>query len=304
MATELLPPTGSPVTSTAPPSSAATTTTDFPSSAATSFVASTHIAHRGAELSQHVKQVAIPTAILGFFVLALVLYSLYRWLQGTTVHEIICFRRHEPSEILLSPRPQNKGLTALPIHREIRYSVDSSRHPSHVHLARPPHEAPLLPPLKHLTLTTSDPTTCDNTRHAVTKSTTASETHLRKPERVLTGFDRGRSKVQTSSSKDTTKSDFRVGIRESNVDLANGERDIVSPDRWSWTNSQAPPTPRVYAPSLHSSISSLSRFLGVRSWVRSRPWRIDEECPPLPKPTIAKWPSLKNKASFPVLAPR
>lgn len=90
-------------------------------------------------------------------------------------------------------------------------------------------------------------------------------------------------------------------------------------DRWSWTNSQAPPTPRIYAPNNRSSLSSsISKLRGIRSWVRGTTThgnnadgrrRIDEEegggggnGRPSSSGSHSR-PILKNQAAVPVLAP-
>ncbi|KAI6900512.1 hypothetical protein KC318_g10538 [Hortaea werneckii] len=93
-------------------------------------------------------------------------------------------------------------------------------------------------------------------------------------------------------------------------------------DRWSWTNSQAPPTPRIYAPNNRSSLSSISKLRGIRSWVRGTTHgnnadgrrRIDEEQGgaggggggdhgrPSSSGSHSR-PILKNQAAVPVLAP-
>ncbi|KAI7551804.1 hypothetical protein KC331_g2317 [Hortaea werneckii] len=95
-------------------------------------------------------------------------------------------------------------------------------------------------------------------------------------------------------------------------------------DRWSWTNSQAPPTPRIYAPNNRSSLSSsISKLRGIRSWVRGTTTqgnnnadgrrRIDEEQGggggrgedhgrPSSSGSHSR-PILKNQAAVPVLAP-
>lgn len=82
-------------------------------------------------------------------------------------------------------------------------------------------------------------------------------------------------------------------------------------ERWSWTNSQAPSTPRM-RPSSMSSRKSLPKFRSVMSWARGQAERIDEEAPPIPPsplpppmPAIqGPPPVLKNQASKPTLAPR
>ena len=125
---------------------------------------------------------------------------------------------------------------------------------------------------------------------------------------------RSRSRMTQQSSGDTTKSGLAISIREASPD--EGEADLP-PDtpaidgdpqgRWSWTNSQACPTPRMYASSMRSSQSRLPRFRTVSSWVRTQSNRQEDQSharqPPPASPTKLM-PILKNKASMPNLAPR
>lgn len=118
---------------------------------------------------------------------------------------------------------------------------------------------------------------------------------------------------EASSTDPTAKLGLSISIRETpsttNSTTPETPSSLKSPlpnnDRWSWTNSQAPPTPRMYAPSLRSSISSMSKFRTIRSWVRgqSEQQRIDEERPPSSSAGKKKAMLLKNQASVPVLAP-
>ncbi|CAK4032101.1 Hypothetical predicted protein [Lecanosticta acicola] len=71
-------------------------------------------------------------------------------------------------------------------------------------------------------------------------------------------------------------------------------------DRWSWTNSQAPSTPRIAAPNRRSSLAS-TRIRNVASWVRNQGRPSDEA--KIVKGKKSK-PLLKNQAVKPVLAPQ
>ena len=162
---------------------------------------------------------------------------------------------------------------------------------------------------------TANPPTPTMDSHPLAQVMASSSPELKPPEmaRVYTRQSE-RSRMNQNSSGDTTKSGLAISIGEASPN----EREFGPPpetpqspkdvqDRWSWTNSQAPPTPRFHAaPSLHSSLSSLPRFKRVTSWVRGQAerqtHRIDEERPP-PSRTISV-PMLKNKASKPTLAPK
>ena len=114
------------------------------------------------------------------------------------------------------------------------------------------------------------------------------------------------------SSYRTAQSEFAESIAEE-PSVADGELGSIprSPssqqnlqERWSWTNSQAPPAPRMYARSGASSISTMFTFRTVNSWIRGqierrRRGELDDP-PPLPRTRL---PVFKNKASKPTLAP-
>ena len=76
----------------------------------------------------------------GTIVLAFLLYALWRRRKGASYSEIVHFRRHSGT-IALSSRGGER-LTALPIYRESRYSVRSSKYGSTLsfgkHTKRPP----------------------------------------------------------------------------------------------------------------------------------------------------------------------
>jgi hypothetical protein len=78
-------------------------------------------------------------------------------------------------------------------------------------------------------------------------------------------------------------------------------------DRWSWTNSQAPSTPRLRPDSRRGSLASkysVPRFRSVVSWAlgQGERIRIDEEAPPLLTPTTLQ-PVPANKRAFKNSAP-
>lgn len=118
-----------------------------------------------------------------------------------------------------------------------------------------------------------------------------------------------------NTSEDTTKSGPVVAVQaaedassptESVFGLPRQTRKSPHKARWSWTNADAPSTPRLAAPSIgKSSVSSLPRFRRVASWVRVQASRqgIPTEAPPLPSSQGSSMPILKNKASKPNLFP-
>lgn len=83
--------------------------------------------------------------------------------------------------------------------------------------------------------------------------------------------------------------------------------DLVLPiQRWSWTNSQAPPTPRMYVPTLTSSRNSVTRLRMAVNWVKTQGERITSAEAPTSSSNVIlpKAGVLKNQASKPNLAPK
>ncbi|KAK4541041.1 hypothetical protein LTR36_008410 [Oleoguttula mirabilis] len=264
-----------------------------------------------------------------FVFVALVIYALYRRRKGATVKEIIHFRRHDPSVIMLSPTRQKDQLTALPIYREERYSVRSSMHPSMLSTPRslshdtragpvPPRAAQRFhaqnPYVKHV-WKTADPSPRPKTPTKAGRSFLVDASpppqHLSEPDQARLAMSRqsAQSRMTEQSRGETKKAGLSISVREqaaTDVDAAtppdtpNSQQDAK--DRWSWTNSQAPTTPRMYAHSMRSSISSLPRFRSIRSWVRGQGERIVEEERPITS-QATKMAVLRNKASYPTLAP-
>ncbi|QIW94503.1 hypothetical protein AMS68_000021 [Peltaster fructicola] len=79
----------------------------------------------------------------------------------------------------------------------------------------------------------------------------------------------------------------------------------IEAPRWSWTNSQAPATPRMYVPTIASSKNSATRLRMAVNWVRTRGERITSgEGEANPKTIVPRPGVLKNQASKPNLAPR
>ncbi|KAK5113726.1 hypothetical protein LTR85_010743 [Meristemomyces frigidus] len=229
---------------------------------------------------------------------------------------------------MLSPTSQKERLTALPIYREERYSVRSSMHPSLLgtprSLSHADRSAPVPPQVaynfhaqnpyvKSVWKTTdapSEPKTPTRAGRSFLVDASPPPQHLSEPDRARRAMNRqsARSHISEQSSGETIKPGAAISIREeapesvdaTPPDTPNSQQDLK--DRWSWTNSQAPTTPRMYAPSLRSSISSLPRFRSIKSWVRGQSDRIVEEERPITSQATKK-AVLRNKASLPTLAP-
>lgn len=270
----------------------------------------------------------------GTFILAFLIYALWRRRKGATYSEIIHFRPHS-STLILSPGPRNPDFTALPIYRESRYSVRSTKRGSWLSFGKlmqirapsPSSEAFSKGQWLHAQWKSATPPTPTRAGHPLSHVQNASAPAVSTPEmahaRANSQTERIRIKRAASESNISkplpTVSAREVAASPDVEDLDAGEppdtprSDKQLPDDscWSWTNSQAPATPRMRTRSLTrrpsgASIRSLSSFHKVHSWLKPQTERAvnqipEEQAPrPAPKP---KLPPLKNKASKPILAP-
>lgn len=274
----------------------------------------------------------------GTFILAFLIYALWRRRKGATYAEIIRFRRHS-STIILSPGQRPPDFTALPIYRESRYSVRSSKRGSMLSFSKLMHKRAPSPssesfargPWLRSQWKTANPPTPTRTGHPLSQVMTApapSTPLLKTPEMAHVPPTAKSERIRinrTASEGDVSKPWPTISTREIPLthetppgdrkpapDSPKSDTHLHDDTRWSWTNSQAPPTPRLRAQSLgrrssQSSLASLPRFRKVQSWVRGQSERaadrIPEEPPPSKPPMKPKLPPLKNKASKPVLAP-
>ena len=72
---------------------------------------------------------------VGTLLLAFLLYALWRKRKGATYAEIVQFR-HSSGTVTMSPGPRNTDFTALPIYRESRFSVRSTKRGSMLSINR------------------------------------------------------------------------------------------------------------------------------------------------------------------------
>ncbi|GAB1741244.1 hypothetical protein NU219Hw_g6485t1 [Hortaea werneckii] len=303
--------------------------------------------------SQSQKQVTIATTVIGgAFIIALLVYSIYRRRKGATVSEIVHFRPHQPSTIQLSPRSSSKpgDTNKLNIHREERFSMHSSKHASLASRSMGPKRAAysaeatqrfhaLNPYVKNQWQTAypvpSEPITPIREGHSFLIDASPEPSTRRGSEPKNSHNVRVEIKRKSDTESRTapsSKAGLTVSVNETPSPSSTREADQMSlktpktvdtqasyDDRWSWTNSQAPPTPRIYAPNNRSSLSSsISKLRGIRSWVRGTATthannnadgrrRIDEEQGggggrPSSSGSHSR-PILKNQAAVPVLAP-
>ncbi|RMY86423.1 hypothetical protein D0864_07073 [Hortaea werneckii] len=324
--------------------------------------------------SQSQKQVTIATTVIGgVFVIALLIYSIYRRRKGATVSEIVRFRPHQPSTIQLSPRSSSRpgDTNKLNIYREERFSLHSSKHASLASRSKGPKRAAypaeatqrfhdLNPYVKNQWQTAypvpSEPITPIREGHSFLidaspepSTRRGSEPPAKDPQNVRVQIKR-KSDAGSHIAAPSSKAGLTVSINEATSPSSRTTReadqmslktprtydthasysysydedddDDDNAARWSWTNSQAPPTPRIVAPNNRSSLSSsISKLRGIRSWVRGTTTasssqqqqagnhaegRIDEEQGGGGRPGSSgshHRPILKNQAAVPVLAP-
>ncbi|KAK3648535.1 hypothetical protein LTR56_007358 [Elasticomyces elasticus] len=272
--------------------------------------------------SKSAKHITIATTVIGgVLVLLLLVYAIRQRRRGATLSDIAHFRPHPPSTIMLSPSIRDARLTALPIYRETRYSVRSSQHASMASVPRSPRGTALIPPKIAQKFHSQNPYVKDSwkTAHPPSplrdaQSSRPDDTAIRNPAKAHLAPDtvNWHSSMAQRPRAEHTKSWLRLSVEEEGP-LSDDDASPPSPhkasasielpqDRWSWTNSQAPATPR-YRSSMRSSISSLPRFRNIKSWARGQGERIDEERPPVPPVQDVKRSNLKNKAAMPKLAP-
>ncbi|KAI7082330.1 hypothetical protein KC356_g8463 [Hortaea werneckii] len=318
--------------------------------------------------SKSQKQLIIATTVIGgAFIIALLVYSIYRRRKGATVSEIVRFRPHQPSTIQLSPRSSSRpgDTNKLNIYREERFSLHSSKHASLASRSKGPKRAAypaestqrfhdLNPYVKNHWQTkypvTSEPITPIREGHSFLidaspePSTRRGSEPAKDPQNVRVQIQRksdndaGSHTTAAAADAPSSKAGLTVSVNETfpssthdmdqislktprTLDTHASSFDNDPDDRWSWTNSQAPPTPRILAPNNYRSSlsSSISKLRGIRSWVRGTTTtssttnhadtRIDEEQgvggggSRRGSSGSHHRPILKNQAAVPVLAP-
>ena len=238
---------------------------------------------------------------------------IWRMRRGTRFSGFVCCGDRSDT-ITLNTSPGGR-MTALPIYRENRYSIRSSRLGSALSLGRFRRDRSHNDhPWAHDAWKTQNPPTPTNDSHPLAQVVNAPPS----PPLKQLGTTRTHSsqtmenRLTKNKSEDTTKSgpaiaEEQASPTESVFGLPPEPPETQHKDRWSWTNADAPPTPRIAAPSIgKSSLSSLPKFRNVASWVRvqaARQSRRTEDAPPLPSSQGSSMPILKNKASKPNLFP-
>jgi hypothetical protein len=229
------------------------------------------------------------------------MYVLYRRRKGATYAQILHVPPRGPGTPQLTPTPMRETFSKHPIYHDLQYSIRSSRHesttswPPRVRMntsnptGRPKHKR-IESGWKDL----DAPATPTKDRNQPNRSTfffDASPTMKpRVPEkahvsvRPLSQLSHSSSIVKVPSVAETYISTDRASRTLSPL----GSPPLIDDGdtRWSWTNSQAPSTPRLRPESRRMSFTSkysAPRFRSVVSWARGQGEhiRIDEEAPPL-----------------------
>lgn len=266
------------------------------------------------------------------FVFALLIYVVYRRRRGATYAQILHVPPKPPGTPQLTPTPMRQTFAKHPIYRDLQYSIRSSRHAST--LSWPPRVATNTsaptgrPKHKRIESGWKDPDAAlpatptkdvDRANRSTFLFDASPAAKPRVPEKARVSV---RPLSQLSHSSTITKLPSVVDTCISTDHASCAMSPLESPplvddvdNRWSWTNSQAPSTPRVRPASRrysYASKHSAPRFRTVVSWARGQGERIriDEEAPPLlptKEPMPVSTPILqavpKNKRAFKDAAP-
>ncbi|KAK6439246.1 hypothetical protein LTR95_004544 [Oleoguttula sp. CCFEE 5521] len=333
--------------------------TDFGSSTApaspTPTVEANPFAAPTAGVSKTSQIVTATTVTIGTIIVLILIWAIHRRRKGAPYSEILHIRPRPPSTIVLSPTPTRSKFFGLPIMRESRYSVRSSRHTLTMPLPDDPLRKGSIPP---------DVLTRFHTQHAYIQDTWKTSARLgaydtpqlpppppppckevaprTNRQTFLLPASPAPSKRKLAKATDLPlhspdsashlirNDSTRVPISapEVSVEAASPEPLTSLPmtppaaavlDRFSWTNTQAPSTPRAsVAPSSfspRSGRSSIPRFRSVVSWVRGQNERGRGGVEAGPRygagdlvlrgevPGRPSMNELKNQAVKPVLAP-
>lgn len=212
--------------------------------------------------------------------------------------------------------------TALPIYRQERISIRSSRHESRLDLAQQSKKPPRMPSSLRKEWRVEEPADRPSSRPKTPKmptkqgersflkdATPPSKQVLEEPERAHTALDRVntlnlpimRHSIQPRPpSQDDTIQEHDQRQLEVMSPPRSPESQLDLNQRWSWTNSQAPSTPRIKPPT-RTSLTSL-RLGSVAAWVKLQRYDEDEQQRQAHKRGLSR-PLLKNQAIRPVLAP-
>lgn len=250
----------------------------------------------------------------GTFILALLIYVVYRRRRGATYAQILHVPARGTSTPQLTPTPMRETFSKQPIYHDLQYSIRSSRHesraswPPRVRLSTKAKNGRA----KHKRIQSGwrDPDApATPTKDQVPGLPASDSTFFFDASPTIKPRTPEKAYVHTRSTS-TLKAPSVTETPLSTVQTAHTLSPLSSPPlfedndaRWSWTNSQAPSTPRLRPESRRLSLVSkysAPRFRSVVSWARGQGERLQiEEEPPtplLPQPTLQPVPA--NRRAF------
>lgn len=251
------------------------------------------------------------------------MFAMWRKRRGASYSEIVRFRPQSNPD-MTGPCSLSESLTALPIYRSERFSVRSSRHllagapkPPRKRASNGSSLAKDLCPQTPEPLVPSRPHTSRSGKALRPKGSrtflnaTPPRPSLNEPEKALTAH-RPSEELPVMGHFIHSKTSYHNMKQERPSTAPNQHPNLHleapdAADRWSWTNSQAPPTPRIIPPG-RLSFSARS-IRSISSWVTAGSKKKDDE-PKTPSPLRPKSKRqrsrqelLKNHAVQPILAP-
>lgn len=213
----------------------------------------------------------------------------------------------------------NKRLTGFSEHRQERFPARSSKRRPQMNafgtrnMSRVPSTLRkgwrVTEPLNTKSSNTPNTPTTQDGKSFLKDATPPSKSNVEEPEKAHIPLDRT-STISLPVMRHSTRGPPTTpvgGIQQHDRQRHESFSPPHSPDsalelqhRWSWTNSQAPSTPRITAPT-RTSLTSL-RLGSVSSWVKSQKYYTEDQRREAHKRSLSR-PHLKNQAIRPVLAP-
>lgn len=215
------------------------------------------------------------------------------------------FRRSRPASTFVEQRPSlEDAMTALPPYEEERYSVTTSRPDVPTNFSKPHRKSqistsPLNPEAWKSSNPVSPPEMAMNAPlgQAVSPPDAPYMPYSSKYTPIIPRNDAPVAQIGSGPG------DFKGVIAESDTDGEDSNH-LKVPDsddsgRWSWTNSQAPSTPRLIAPNARESLPNSAKENArteTSVWKKSKAERGAK-----PKQNPPAKPRLKNQALKPIL---
>ncbi|USW50058.1 hypothetical protein Slin15195_G033770 [Septoria linicola] len=258
-------------------------------------------------------------------ILLLLGFVFWRRRRGASYSDIVRCRKHTSSVVLEQGGGDGKVI-ARPIYHEEHYAKNASQPDVLRNMSEPPpmgmnetsHRGSVVeanlwksanPPLPSpeepgaWPLADSSPTLIsDSPASASSPSRQLYRDRAQPPRYELSRSNTGLSLVRQQTDGMTSEDEDKLKSPHSPINTRGG--------RWSWTNSQAPSTPRAEVPNKRSSLTSFT-WRNVPNWMSSRQNQLDKEAAAAAEKekekvklgTAKSVPMLKNHAVRPILAP-